>query len=129
MQGFLRLNGLYWLLFRECGTVKLVAIAKKALAGPKFQVLAGNKMKEESFINTWRELSEHAIVPNPFFDPDFCLPAIDALAKGRISVATVYDGDGVLIALAPIWVSRFAHVGPKTAHIWTHDYILSLIHI
>ncbi|MEP1441942.1 MAG: GNAT family N-acetyltransferase [Hyphomicrobiales bacterium] len=80
-------------------------------------------MKEESFINTWRELSEHAIVPNPFFDPDFCLPAIDALAKGRISVATVYDGDGVLIALAPIWVSRFAHVGPKTAHIWTHDYI------
>lgn len=80
-------------------------------------------MKEDSFIDAWRELSEHAIVPNPFFDPDFCLPAIDALAKGRIRLATVFDDDGVLIALAPISVSRFAHVGPKTTSIWTHDYI------
>ncbi|MEP3629440.1 MAG: GNAT family N-acetyltransferase [Hyphomicrobiales bacterium] len=80
-------------------------------------------MREASFVNAWRELSEQAIVPNPFFDPDFCLPAIDALAKGAVHLAVVYGDGGVLIAAAPIYVSRFAHVGPKTVHIWTHDYI------
>lgn len=80
-------------------------------------------MKDASFIDAWRELSEQAIVPNPFFDPDFCLPAINALAKGSVHLAVVYDDDGGLIAAAPVSVSRFGHVGPKTVHIWTHDYI------
>jgi len=62
-------------------------------------------------------------VANPFYDPDFCLPAIDALAKGTVSLAVVYDAAGALIAATPISVSRVAHVGPKAAHIWTHDYI------
>ena len=80
-------------------------------------------MKEASFINAWRELSEQAIVANPFYDPDFCLPAIDALAKGFVRLAAVYDAAGALIAAAPISVARIAHVGPNVAHIWTHDYI------
>ena len=80
-------------------------------------------MREASFINAWRELSEQSIVANPFYDPDFCLPAIDALAKGAVHLAVVFDAAGRLIAAAPISIFRVAHVGPKVAHIWTHDYI------
>lgn len=89
----------------------------------EFQVVTLRDAQDDAFVNAWRELSEHARIANPFFDPDFCLPAMRRLGKSRVKLAVIRDYDGALIALAPFVVNRFAALGPRVAEIWTHDYI------
>lgn len=86
-------------------------------------MLTFQNAKAEAFVDAWRALSEQALVPNPFFDPDFCLPAIKRLDEERVKLAVIMDGDGSIIALAPFVLARFARFGPKVAEIWAHDYL------
>jgi len=102
--------------------IKLVSFAQMTQPTPSFQVLSSQEVRDADFVNAWRELSEEAIVPNPFFDPDFCLPAIAKLTNGKVQIAVIYD-DGLLVALTPFVVNRYAHLGPKVVELWTHDYI------
>jgi len=43
----------------------------------------------------WRELADRAVEPNPFFDPDFVLPAARALgAEGKVALVVRRDSGG-----------------------------------
>lgn len=88
-----------------------------------FEIIDTKAAFTPQFIARWRVLSERAQVPNPFWDPDFCIPAITLAAPGTIKIATLTNPDGSLAALAPFTLQRVMKVGPKVAVLWTHDYI------
>jgi CelD/BcsL family acetyltransferase involved in cellulose biosynthesis len=46
----------------------------------------------ESDIGAWRDLSETAVEPNPFFDPDFVLPAATELDAGGVRLLVARRG-------------------------------------
>ncbi len=70
----------------------------------------------------WRELAARATEPNPFFEPEFVLPA----------AATIPDAPGLLVAIdgagdwagaAPLWRGRgWHHVPLRGAATWDHLY-------
>lgn len=90
---------------------------------PMFQVINYNAALPLQFVAAWRTLSELSRVPNPFWDPDFCIPAMALVAPDTIKIATLTNPDGSLAALAPFTVQRLMKFGPKVATLWTHDYI------
>lgn len=74
------------------------------------------------FVSEWRALSESARVPNAFWDPDFCIPAM-TLEPNKVKIAALRNKAGAMKALAPFTMERVMKVGPKVACLWTHDYI------
>jgi len=90
---------------------------------PIFKIIDTDAACTPAFLAAWRTLSERARIANPFWDPDFCLPAIAVLAPGAIQLATLSDSGGALKALAPFSLNRTMMLGPKVAMLWTHDYI------
>ncbi len=79
----------------------------------------------ESEIGAWRELADRAASPNPFFDPDYVLPAARGLGCfDRVGVGVVEEG-GEWTACMP--VRRFArwHRLPlPCVGTWRHRYCL-----
>ncbi|MEP2943099.1 MAG: GNAT family N-acetyltransferase [Hyphomicrobiales bacterium] len=92
-------------------------------AAPMFQIIDDKAALSPQFVAAWRALSERAYVPNPFWDPHFCIPAMTLATPGTIKIATLTNPDGSLAALAPFTLKRVMKVGPKVAVLWTHDYI------
>lgn len=76
-------------------------------------------------IGAWRELSERAASPNPFFDPDYVLPAARGLGGfDRVGVVVVEDG-GEWAGCMP--VRRYAHwhrLPLPCVGTWRHRYCL-----
>lgn len=70
----------------------------------------------------WRELSDVALEPNPFFDPDFVEPAHKHLSDGEASLLVVRDGprwDGCM----PVRRGRGWHRLPLAGiFTWKHPY-------
>jgi CelD/BcsL family acetyltransferase involved in cellulose biosynthesis len=70
-------------------------------------------------IGAWRALAANAVEPNPFFEPEFLLPAARRLA-GETGLLTVDDGDG-WAACMPVVRVRFAGMSPVIGT-WRHQY-------
>lgn len=65
-------------------------------------------------------LAERALEPNPFFLPEFLAPAIQALGRRGLKLATFTDRDDLRF-FAPVVASGGGLTGAKLA-IWTHPY-------
>ncbi|MBB4303594.1 CelD/BcsL family acetyltransferase involved in cellulose biosynthesis [Rhodobium orientis] len=71
----------------------------------------------------WRDLADRAADPNPFFRPEFLLPAIAALLPKRIAIRRVRDGAGRLLALAPVVRGSLGFgVFGASWSVWAHPY-------
>jgi CelD/BcsL family acetyltransferase involved in cellulose biosynthesis len=76
----------------------------------------------DSDIAAWRELSEAAVEPNPFFDPDFVLPAATALDSGGVGLLVASRG-AEWIGCVPVIRKRGWRRVPATGLVtWKHLY-------
>ncbi len=70
-------------------------------------------------LGAWRDLAGRAVEPNPFFEPEFVLPAARYLGARRVALLSVERG-GELHACLPV---RRSAVGPAAAlTAWGHPY-------
>jgi hypothetical protein len=72
----------------------------------------------------WRALARHAAEPNPFFEPDFVLPAAAGLRE-RVSLLVARDEDGWCGALpvqTPIRARGWGYAPVHGLVGWTHRY-------
>jgi CelD/BcsL family acetyltransferase involved in cellulose biosynthesis len=70
----------------------------------------------------WRELSEEAIEPNPFFDPDFVMPSAEVLAGGEVPLLVATEGDRWLACLPVRAAWRWKRVPSPALTSWVHLY-------
>jgi CelD/BcsL family acetyltransferase involved in cellulose biosynthesis len=76
----------------------------------------------ESEIASWRELADSAVDPNPFFDPDFVLPAAQELRPGDLGILVVTEG-GDWVCSLPVTRTRGWRRIPLTGLVaWNHLY-------
>jgi CelD/BcsL family acetyltransferase involved in cellulose biosynthesis len=71
-------------------------------------------------VEAWRELAGAAAEPNPFYEPDFALPAAEALKAPNVALVAVWDADGMLACL-PVSRGRWRGTVPAMAG-WRHAY-------
>jgi CelD/BcsL family acetyltransferase involved in cellulose biosynthesis len=73
-------------------------------------------------IASWRELSEQALEPNPFHDPDFVLAAAEGLRPDGLGILVVADGNEWLCCL-PVHRRRGWRRVPLSGLVtWKHLY-------
>jgi CelD/BcsL family acetyltransferase involved in cellulose biosynthesis len=76
----------------------------------------------EQEIASWRELSEQALEPNPFHDPDFVLAAAEGLRPDGLGILVVADGNEWLCCL-PVHRRRGWRRVPLSGLVtWKHLY-------
>jgi CelD/BcsL family acetyltransferase involved in cellulose biosynthesis len=68
----------------------------------------------------WSALAAVALGDNPYFSPDFVIPALAHLYPG-VDVAFVRSADGALAAVAPIAGGRLGRIAPA-ARIWSTHF-------
>lgn len=79
----------------------------------------------ERDLRSWRELAEGPLDPNPFFDPDFVLPAARGLgAEGEVGILVVEDAGGWRACLPVRRQSRWQHLPLPCVAAWVHEYCL-----
>jgi CelD/BcsL family acetyltransferase involved in cellulose biosynthesis len=70
-------------------------------------------------LGAWRDLAARAVEPNPFYEPEFVLPAARHLGARRVGLLTVERG-GELQGCLPV---RQRSAGPLSALVaWHHPY-------
>jgi CelD/BcsL family acetyltransferase involved in cellulose biosynthesis len=76
-------------------------------------------------VGAWRELADRAIAPNPFFDPDYVLPAARGLGDfDRVGLAVV-EQDGEWAACQPVRrYTNWHHLPLPCLGTWRHRYCL-----
>ena len=98
--------------------------ARRTLApvfpAPTLSFAAIEASGSRSLVAEWAVLANRSAGDNPFFHPDFVLPAIAHLGKG-ISIAVVTRLDGSLAALTPFAATHLGWFAP-VARLWSHDY-------
>jgi CelD/BcsL family acetyltransferase involved in cellulose biosynthesis len=79
----------------------------------------------EAEIGAWRELADRAVSPNPFFDPDFVLPAARGLSSfDRVGIVVVKEG-GEWTACMPVRrYARWHRLPLPCVGTWRHRYCL-----
>ena len=95
--------------------------------GPKFRTAAVEP--HAAPVAAWADLARRSAGDNPFFHPDFALPAIGSLDRG-VEILTVAARSGSLAAILPFTEARLGRIAPA-ARIWTHGYAplgLPLVH-
>lgn len=73
----------------------------------------------EPVVAAWRELSARAAVPNPFFDPDFLLPAWQHLPEFDGGLLAVFDESEMVASMPLVREARLRRLplsGMVTAH-------------
>jgi len=68
----------------------------------------------------WAALANRSAVDNPFFHPDFAVPAMAQFGR-QVAVASVSGQDGRLAAVAPFTRARLGRLAPA-ARLWSHKY-------
>jgi hypothetical protein len=83
----------------------------------------------EELRESWERLIEVAVRKNPFFDPDFLIPAIRHLGSGRVQVLAVDapnrlwpEGPRVLCFLVPLIERRIYGIPLRCVEIWKHQH-------
>lgn len=78
--------------------------------------------RDPALLAAWRELASRAEEPNPFFEPELLLPAVELLPGGSaVRLLVVSDGDRLLLA-APVHGDRAARVPGRVLTTWQHPY-------
>lgn len=92
-------------------------------------IVIDNATDLEPLINSWEQLIASAIEPNPFFDPDFLIPAIRHMAEDGVYVLVVRatnvqtpDGQNAIYGLMPIRKSKTQNKRSSAVEIWMHDH-------
>lgn len=71
----------------------------------------------------WADLAADAVEPNPFYAPALLLPALHCFADASVSIATVTDERGRLIALAPLAPQRgYSRLPVRYYSTWMHPH-------
>jgi CelD/BcsL family acetyltransferase involved in cellulose biosynthesis len=84
-------------------------------------ILALGDLSRED-IGKWRELAANAAEPNPFFEPQYVLPAAELIGGRRLAMVVVQAGDQWLACL-PIHRPRRWHRVPfASVAAWDHKY-------
>jgi CelD/BcsL family acetyltransferase involved in cellulose biosynthesis len=74
-------------------------------------------------VDAWRDLAGRALEPNPFFEPDFVLPAARHLPGGAGLALATADDHGRLAAAVPVHRTRRWRKMPAPGWaVWRHDY-------
>ncbi|MFL0357121.1 GNAT family N-acetyltransferase [Erythrobacter sp. GH1-10] len=79
--------------------------------------------KDPEFLAAWTKLADRASEPNPFYEPWFLLPSLEAFARSDRRIALIACcGDGALTGLIPVGRTRnyYGHPVPNVAG-WLHD--------
>ena len=66
-------------------------------------------------------LADRSLEPNPFFLPEFLEPAIHALGRRAVKLATFSDRDDLRF-FAPVTVRGGRFAGQARLSVWSHDY-------
>jgi CelD/BcsL family acetyltransferase involved in cellulose biosynthesis len=53
-------------------------------------------------VGRWTKLARSSATPNPFYEPDFVLPALEHFADTELELLVVMDGAGVWVGLMPV---------------------------
>ena len=76
-------------------------------------------------LDAWRTLSTRAIEPNPFFDPDFVLPAAEGRSESEcVAIARVRSGNEWLGCLPVRRYRRWHRLPLACLATWRHSYCL-----
>lgn len=73
-------------------------------------------------VDAWRDLAARAIVPNPFAEPGFAMPAAQRLHVRDAGVLVVLDGSDWMGAVPVRSVSRWRRVPGRYLTVWRHPY-------
>ena len=76
----------------------------------------------DSDIGAWRELSEAALEPNPFFDPDFVLPAAAELDSTGVGLLVARQGDDWTGCMPVVRQRGWRRVPTTGLVVWRHLY-------
>ena len=92
----------------------------KSAAGAE---LIGLPDLDQSEIAAWSDLAARAVEPNPFFEPDFVLPAARGLGEWEDVSIIVLREDGEWVACMPVRLYPRWHSLPLTVvATWAHSY-------
>jgi CelD/BcsL family acetyltransferase involved in cellulose biosynthesis len=79
----------------------------------------------ERDLAAWRRLADGAAEPNPFFDPDFVLPAAAALGEaGEVALIQLGDGEEWVACLPVRQYRRWHRLPLPCLATWLHSYCL-----
>jgi CelD/BcsL family acetyltransferase involved in cellulose biosynthesis len=87
-------------------------------SGGRFAVVDNASMAR--LLPDWAALANRSVSDNPFFHPDFAVPAMAHLDRA-VAIATVRSRDGRLTAAAPFTTARLGRIAPA-ARLWSHKY-------
>jgi CelD/BcsL family acetyltransferase involved in cellulose biosynthesis len=74
-------------------------------------------------IERWRELACRALEPNPFFEPEFVLPAAARLDSSTAALIVVAEPDGDWVACLPVLpTARWKRLPVAVLAAWRHLY-------
>lgn len=79
--------------------------------------------RDEGFLERWNDLEQAAVEPNPFFAPQFVIPAARHLVRGLSVRLLVAEQDGRLVFLLPL--ARVRPLGRRSVSgrgAWVHAY-------
>jgi CelD/BcsL family acetyltransferase involved in cellulose biosynthesis len=77
----------------------------------------------EPELGRWRELSARALEPNPYFEPEFVLPAARRLGEDGASLLVVTGGEGDWLACLPVsFAARWKRLPIAALAAWRHLY-------
>ena len=83
----------------------------------------------EQLAPAWERLVETAMCPNPFFDPDFLIPAFEHLGDGAVEVVVVEapkrqqrSAEPVLVGLFPVVRRRLYKLPVSCFEVWKHEF-------
>ena len=76
-------------------------------------------------LGAWRELAQRAVEPNPFFDPDFVLPAARGLGEWEeVGIFRLLEGADWIACLPLRRYSRWHRLPLPCLATWRHSYCL-----
>jgi CelD/BcsL family acetyltransferase involved in cellulose biosynthesis len=77
----------------------------------------------EQDVRRWTELGRSAATPNPFYEPDFVLPALEHFGEPQLDLLVAMDGAGNWIGLIPVQRRRrWRHLVGTALTGWTHPH-------
>ena len=104
-------------IFRPAGR-----LARRSAPGPATGagLALADRADAAAQADEWAALAAAALDDNPYFSPDFVIPALAHLYPG-VDVAFVRSADGALAAAAPIAGARLGRIAPA-ARLWSNHF-------
>jgi CelD/BcsL family acetyltransferase involved in cellulose biosynthesis len=76
----------------------------------------------EHDVRRWAELGASAATPNPFYEPDFVLTALEQFGEPQLDLLVATDGAGDWVGLIPVQRRRWRHLLGAALTGWTHPH-------